>query len=412
MLIFLVISVCTARYLGPNRFGMFSYAQSFVALFLVLSTLGLEGLVIRELVIGNYDRDVILGTSFFLQVSGSIILLGIMLLIVELVEFNSDMRVLILILTANSLMQPFRNIIFYFQSKVRSKFVVFAQVISLLFSLGGTFLLIYLHAEIQWFAILIFLESAVLATGLIVIYAKQGLSVLGWRFDNHVAINLLKESWALILSGIVISIYMKIDQLMISNMLGNNAVGFYAAAVRLSEAWYFIPMVIAGSLFPAIINAKKHSIKVYHERLQMLYDLSILTAVTIAILISSISDWIILNLYGKPFISASGVLAVHIWACVFFFLGSANGRWLIVEGYTKIAFARNFIGAAINIILNLILIPIMGIMGAAFATIFSLVFAFHLYFLFHKKTRNMFKMQNKSFFVFFRLKRGLWKFPI
>jgi O-antigen/teichoic acid export membrane protein len=405
------MSACTARYLGPSRFGMLSYAQSFVGLFLVLSTLGLEGLVIRDLVEGNDERDEILGTSFFLQVSGSLFLLGIMLLIIELVEFNSDMRVLIIILTASTLMQPFRTIIFYFQSKVRSKFVVFAQVISLLFSLGGTFLLIYLHAEIWWFAILIFFESAVLAAGLLVIYVKQGLSLLGWRFDSRVAINLLKESWALILSGIVISIYMKIDQVMISNMLGNNAVGLYAAAVRLSEAWYFIPVVITGSVFPAIINAKKNSIKVYHERLQMLYDFSILTAVAIAILISSLSDWIIVNFYGKPFISASGVLTVHIWACVFFFLSSANGRWLIVEGYTKIAFARNFIGATLNIILNLVLIPKMGIIGSAFATVISLFFTSHIYFLFHKKTRNMFKMQNKSFFVFFRLKRGLWKFP-
>ena len=83
------------------------------------------------------------------------------------------------------------------------------------------------------------------------------------------------------LSGITVSIYMKIDQVMIKEMLGAEAVGQYAAAVRLSEVWYFIPIIIASSLFPAIVNAKKISNDLYNERLQKLYDLQF----TIALLL-------------------------------------------------------------------------------------------------------------------------------
>jgi O-antigen/teichoic acid export membrane protein len=411
MLVILVISVYTARFLGPGKFGLLSYAQSFVGLFMAFSTLGLEGIVIHELVLNDDNRDTLLGTSFILQVLGTIVLISLILVSVQLIEIDPLTKILIIIIAASLFAGAFRVINFFFQSIVQSKFVVYAQIVALLFSLGGTFVLISAKAEILWFAILILFESAVLSLGLIVNYSKQRYLLSSWKFDKTVAKELLQKSWPLILSGLVISMYMKIDQLMINSMLGNDAVGLYASAVRLSESWYFVPMVIAGSVFPAIIKAKNKSAEIYHSRLQMLYDLMVLIAVAIALPITFFSDWIIVTLYGQEFIKAGSVLTIHIWACVFFFLGAANGRWLIIEGYTKIAFARNLLGAVINIVLNLLLIPSMGITGSAMATLVALLFSSHLYFIFHKKTRFMFKMQTLSFFIFFRLNRKLWKIP-
>jgi len=158
------------------------------------------------------------------------------------------------------------------------------------------------------------------------------------KFKRETAVSLLKDSWPLILSSMVIAIYMKIDQVMIKEMLDAEAVGNYAAAVRLSEAWYFIPMVISSSLFPAIINAKKISEKLYYDRLQKLYNLMVWMAISIALPMTFLSDWIVNLLYGAKYSEAGDVLMIHIWAGVFVFLGVASGKWFVAENLQLLSF--------------------------------------------------------------------------
>jgi len=164
---------------------------------------------------------------------------------------------------------------------------------------------------------------------------------------------------------------MKIDQVMIKNMLDAKAVGNYAIAVRLSEVWYFIPMAITNSLIPAIINAKKISEKLYYERLQKLYDLMTWLSIGISLPIMLLSTKIIELLFGIQYQEAAGVLKIYVWAGVFVFLGVASSQYLLAENYIKIEALRTVIGAIVNIILNIVLIPIYEIQGAAIATVIS-----------------------------------------
>jgi len=198
----------------------------------------------------------------------------------------------------------------------------------------------------------------------------------------------------------VISIYMKIDQVMIKEMLGTEQVGYYAAAVRLSEAWYFVPMAITSSVFPAIINAKKQSEELYYKRLQRLYDLMVWLAVAIALPTTFLAPWVIKILYGGAFFPAAGVLSIHIWAGVFVFLGVASGRWFLCENMQKEAFYRTFLGAICNIVLNIIMIPKYGIIGAAVSTLISQSIAAYFYDVLNKKTRYVFWIKTRSFNLF------------
>ena len=200
------------------------------------------------------------------------------------------------------------------------------------------------------------------------------------------------------LSGMVISIYMKIDQVMIKEMLGAEQVGQYAAAVRLSEAWYFVPMAITSSVFPAIINAKKQSEELYYQRLQKLYDLMVWLAVAIALPTTFLAPWVIRVLYGEAFLPAAGVLSIHIWAGVFVFLGVASGKWLLTENLQIFSTINTSIGAIVNIILNYILIKSMGINGAAISTLISYFIAAYLCLSFFDKTRINFVNLTKSLF--------------
>jgi O-antigen/teichoic acid export membrane protein len=184
---------------------------------------------------------------------------------------------------------------------------------------------------------------------------------------------------------------------MIKEMLDAKAVGQYAAAVRLSEAWYFIPMVIASSLFPAIINAKKESEKLYYGRLQRLYTFMVWLAIGIALPLTFLSDWLVMLLYGTDYSQAGVVLMIHIWAAIFVFLGVVSGKWYLSENLQILVFWRAFFGMIVNVYLNYILMPVYGVIGAAIATLFGQISAALLFDLFHRQTRSIFWMKIKSF---------------
>ena len=378
MVVGLFVGIWVARYLGPEQFGLLSYAMSFVGLFTAFATLGLGGIVVRELVKDESRSDELIGTAFWLKLFGAFAVLLILAIAVNFTSNDTYTNTLVFIIASATIFQSFNVVDMYFQSKVMSKYVVYANIISLLLSSIVKVVLILIEAPLLAFAWVILFDSFVLACGFIYFYIRTRHSELdsesfikGLIFKKETAIALLKDSWPLILSGIVISIYMKIDQIMIKEMLGSEAVGQYAAAVRLSEAWYFIPMVISASLFPAIINAKKVSEELYYARLQKLYDLMVWMAIAITIPITFLSDWVVELLYGGQYNEAGGVLMIHIWAGVFVFLGVASSKWFVTENLQKYSFHRTLVGAVINVVLNFILIPKYSIYGAAFATLIS-----------------------------------------
>ena len=385
----LFVGVWVARYLGPKQFGVFSYVQSFVALFTPIASFGLDSIIIRELVKDESRRDELIGTAFLLKLLGA---LGVLVILVFAVKFTSNdiyTNTLVYIIASASIFQSFSVVDFYFQSKVLSKYVVYSSIFSLIMSSVIKIILVLNDAPLMAFAWVVLFDSFVLACCLIYFYVNNisKFNVQHLTFKSETAILLLKDSWPLILSSVVISIYMKIDQVMIKEMLDTEAVGHYAVAVRLSEAWYFIPMVIVSSLFPAIINAKKISEKLYYSRLQKLYQLLIWFAIAIALPTTLISQWVVDLLYGDQYNEAGSILRLHIWAGVFVFFGTARGNWLIIENLQKIGFYYLFFGAVVNILMNLILIEKMGIQGAAIATIISLLSIVLFFPLFHKVTR-------------------------
>jgi PST family polysaccharide transporter len=176
-------------------------------------------------------------------------------------------------------------------------------------------------------------------------------------------------------------------------MLGDHAVGVYSAAVRISEIWYFIPLAIASSVTPALIEVKKVSEELYYRRIAKLFRLVAGIAFAIAIPMTFASNLVMDVLYGRDYIEAGPVLAIHIWAAVFVFLGVAQGPWTVNEGLTKLALFRTAVGAIVNIALNLVLIPGYGVIGAAIATIISYALSAFVLNAFSARTRRIFFLQ-------------------
>jgi O-antigen/teichoic acid export membrane protein len=382
MIVGLFVGIWVARYLGPEQFGLFSYAQSFVGLFTAIATLGLDGIVVRELVKDETRRDELIGTAFWLKLMGAFAVLAVLAIAVNFTSNDTNTNILVFIIASATIFQSFNVVDMYFQSKVMGKYITYANVISLLLSSIVKIILILNEAPLIAFVWMIVFDSIILATGYVYFYIRNRhsrldressfiSSITNLTFKKQTALSLLKDSWPLILSGIVISIYMKIDQIMIMEMIDAEAVGQYAAAVRISEAWYFIPMVIVSSLFPAIINAKKQSEELYYARLQKLYDLMVWMAIAIALPMTFLSVWVIHLLYGEEYSQASSVLIIHIWTGVFVALGIVTGKLVVINNQQLNGMFATIFGAVMNIILNFIMIPKYGIQGAAVATMLS-----------------------------------------
>ena len=396
----LFVGIYVARYLGPERFGLLSYALSFVGIFVALATLGLDEVVVRELIKTPGQREKILGTSFLLKLVGTLLMWAAILVAIPLTENDLQTNILIIIIAFGTVFQAFNVIDLNFQAKVKSKYVVLAQFVQLIISSIVKIILVVNEAPLIWFASVYSLDVIVLAMGLVFAYLYNGDNIFSWKWSFETSKYLLHDSWPLILAGVVISVYMKIDQVMIKEMLGAKEVGLYAAAVKLSEAWYFIPMAIASSLFPAIINAKVYQKEVYYQRLQKLYDLMVWIAIAIALPTTFLSTLVVEFLYGKEYLGSSSVLIIHIWTAVFVFLGVASSKYLLAENFIKKTFYRTFIGALLNIIMNYYLIGIIGIQGAAISTLVSHFFAAYFYDILDKDLRIMFIMKTKSLFFY------------
>lgn len=394
----LLVGIWVARYLGPAQFGIFSYALAFTAIFGCIAKLGLDGIVVRDLVHAPEKRDVYLGTAFWLKLVGALITLGVIGFAALLTSNDSATNLYIFIIASGMIFQSFEVIDFYFQSKVLSKFVSLCKVTQLLLSSLLKLYFVFVGADLFWFVVVSFVDQATLAVTLYAAYRYQKLGSFYRHFDWMTAKNLLRNSWPLIFSGLVVMIYMRIDQIMIKEMLGEKEVGLYTAAVRLSEVWYFIPAIITSSLFPAIVSAKKISEKLYHTRLQRLYTSLVWMAIAVAIPMTFFSDWLVTLLYGEAFKGAGQVLMIHIWAGVFVSLGVASSSWFTSENLQRYAFHRTLLGAIINVILNLILIPIFGLIGAAIATLIAQSMAAFFFDVLTTKTRIVFFMKLKTLY--------------
>jgi PST family polysaccharide transporter len=393
----LFVGVWVARYLGVERFGFFSYATAFVALFSTLSTLGLDAIVVRSIVREPEKRSQILGTAFWLKLFGGIAALVLAVSSIIVVRHDDQLTIsLVAILSSVGIFQSFDTIDLWFQSQVQSKYTVIAKNTAFVITALVKVALITFHSPLIAFAWAALGEVSLGAIGLIISYRVRGYSPWLWPWSLPLAKTLLKESWPLIIAGMSVMIYMKVDQIMLGEMVGTKAVGVYSAAARISEIWYIIPPTIVSSLAPSIYEAKEISEGLYYRRIEQLARILALVSVFIAIPMSLLSKIIITTLFGNEYAAASPILAIHIWACLFTFLGASASSWYISEGLTILALRRTLMALVINVLLNLFLIPAYAGVGAAIATVISYgvgsVFANAT----HQKTQKIFQIQIKS----------------
>ena len=392
----LFVTVWVARYLGPMQFGSLNFAVAFVALFGSITTLGLDGIVVREVLHKAEATHEILGTTLALRSGAGLVAVGVSIAILRLIQPHDRQALLLVsIFSLILVFQAFDTIDVFFQSQVRSKITVLAKNGAFLVFVAIRVLLILAKAPLWAFAAAMTGEIALGAAGLVLGYRLSGGRMFAWRSSKKRAALLLKQSWPLIFSGMAIMVFMRLDMVMLEMMKGDYAVGIYSAATRISEVWYFIPLAIVSSVSPAIMRVKDDP-ELLNERMRKLFSLMAMTACVIGSIVALASHAIVRILYSTSYSGSAPVLAVHVWASVFVFLGIAQSPWNIAKNLLKISLYCTIAGAITNVAINLVLIPRYGAMGAAIATVVSYAASLFANAI-SPRTRPIFLMQMKSF---------------
>lgn len=374
----LLVGVWMARYLGPGQFGLLNFAGSFATLFSALALLGLEAIIVRELVRSPADQDELLGTTFFLRLLSGGISFAAALLTIFIIRPDEPMTHLLVALAGGMLIFQAVDVIdLWFQSEVNSRYVVMARSAAFLCSAALKVVLILAGAPLVAFAVANALELALGAVGLLIVYRLNGQSVSRWRLRADKVKQLMAESLPLVLSGIVFMVYLRVDQVMLGQMVGDEEVGIYAAAVRVAEIWYFIPVAVVSSVFPNIIKARAADEGEFYLRLQRLYNLMAFMGYAVAVPVTLAAGFIITLLFGDAYAAAGPMLAVLVWAGLFANLTVARNAYLLAMNWSRLLFSVVCLGAFANVALNLLLIPRFGGMGAVIASCVSYWVAAH-----------------------------------
>lgn len=372
LLIAVPVTFLVARHLGTEAFGTLNFAISFISLFSVLASAGLDQIVIRALVSHPKLQGRLLGTALALKLgfAGLALILALVTNNFTTIE-DKHARLLVQIVSISLLFQSADVFDFWFQATLASKQTVLARLIALALATFLRISCIWLGLGVSAFAWIVSAEAFASAAFLLFAARRASIDFRGFLFRRAIFVGLIKNSWPLLISSVAVILYMRIDVVMLEYMKGPKEVGLYAAATRVSELWYAIPMILCASAFPSLIRSRALSQSGYLQRLGSLYFLLTWLAVLIALPLSLASNWLVNTFYGASFSAAGIILAVHLWASIPVFLGVASNQFLLVENLQHISLYRSLIGLASNVVLNVFLIPTYGALGAAVATLIS-----------------------------------------
>lgn len=368
----LLVGVWVARYLGPAQYGQISYAGALIGLAGAVAGLGIDSIVIRDLVRQPDRANELLGTTFVLRfLAGTVSYLFIVGFVFVLRPDDPIAHAIVAILGLSLTVSAFDAIDLWFQSKVLSKYVVVARNFGFIISAIGRVFLVLTKASVISFAVITLVEFSLGALALVYVYARNNGSVRKWQPRVTVAAELLRNGWPVLLGGIVSVICLRIDQVMLGQIRDAKELGIYAAAVRVAELWFIIPSAIIASVFPNIIRAREVDEAEFYKRLQKLFNFLAFAGYAVAIPVTFLGPFVINLLYGEAYAAAAPMLIILIWSDLFINLAMARGAYLFAMNWIWILFWVNVLAAVVNVSLNLVLIPRYGGIGAAIASCIS-----------------------------------------
>lgn len=365
----LIIGAWIARYLGPSQFGELAYYIALIAIFQTICTIGMDSIVVREIAKAPNRSNAILGTVFWMRLLAGFICWTCILLGFAIIEPDNKAGFWILAIVGASLLFQSGDVVdLWFQGKSQNKRGVYAKLTAYLIASAIKLALIILEAEFIAFAIVIAFEAGLVALAMFIsysVYPCKGRWISSWKLAKR----LITESWPYMLSGISIMTYMRIDQIMIKEILGEYELGLFSAVLPFANIWNIIPVIICAVLLPYMTRIKMVSEKDFNKYLTYLFRFFWIVAIGLILFTNLCSEFLIEHIYGDLYLMAIPVLNIYIFTLIPVFLGVAQNIWIVNEGKASLLLIQTFLGAIASVGANLILLPAYGILGAAIAAV-------------------------------------------
>jgi len=369
MIISFVIGMLTVRYLGPSNYGVINYCNAYTAFFTAIAGLGIEAIVVKELIARPEEQGEIIGSSIFMRLLAGLFSMVSIFIILFFVDKGDPVILKVALLQSSVLVfKAFEIIDFWFQSKLQSKYASILKSISYVLVAAYKVFILVTHKSVEWFAFSVSLDFLIIAVLLTIAYFRHGGAA--FKLSKKISKILISQGYHYIISTLIITIYAQMDKVMIKHMISEADTGLYSAALMICQYWSLIPIAIINSMRPVIMEYKKDGKEEeYKHEFSRLYIILTWLGLGVSLLISLLAPFIMKVVYGETYVPASGALAIAIWYTTFSVLGVARGNWLVCEDKNQYAKWFVLFGAVTNIVLNLILIPTLGINGAAIATL-------------------------------------------
>jgi PST family polysaccharide transporter len=373
-----LVSILLARYLGPTNYGSLSYAIAFVALLSSVSYLGFGGIVVQELIEDRQSHSETMGVVIYSKLGAAVFAAILGNVIASFIVDDERDRLLILLISFSMLFDAGLGLRLHFESLTQSRSVaVVASATSFVGAIARV-AAVALAAPLWVFAAIVSAQAALAAAGYALVYRRSVGPRSRLTFSIARARHLFSKSWPLIVSFTAATIYLKVDQFMLGQMRGMADVGVYAIAARVSEVWYVVPLAIVSSIFPRLVALRSSDRPRYEQRMRESIRYLFWLGILVAAAVSIVARPLIGSLFGNEYRAAGTILAIHVWACPAVFMGMVVEKWFVTEQLLKFFIGRQLMSAAVNVGLNLLLIPKFGGVGSAVATVIAYTIAYYL----------------------------------
>lgn len=362
----MVISIITARYLGPSNYGVINYAASLAAFVAPLMYLGLNSTLVQELVQNPEQDGKIMGTSITMSVTAALLcIVGIGAFTAIANPSETETLIVCLLYSTLLIFQAIDLLRYWFLSKYMSKVSSIAMLVSYMVAALYKVVLLISGQSVVWFAITNSLEYMLIAIILVIMYFKKG----GGRFSFSwkMGKRLLKKSSYYILSNLMVALFLQSGKIIIKTVMDDAATGYYSAGVAIITMSSFVFQAIVDSFRPEVLK-QTDPVKIENNMIKV-YALVMYLALAQAIVLCVFAKPIVTLIYGQGYAPATIVLQIGIWQTVFSYLAYARDIWILATGKQKYLWIINLAGACTNILLNLLLIPLFGLIGAAITAV-------------------------------------------
>lgn len=369
----MVVTILTARFLGPSNYGIINYAASIVAFFVPFMQVGLNFILVQA-VIQNDDREgEVMGTALAMSLASGVLSVIGVFAFVMVANYNDPTTIIVCVLYSLLLIfQALEHFQYWFQAKLLSKYTSITMLVAYFVVSAYKIYLLLTGKSVYWFAVSQALDYAIIAFALFAIFNK--VSGVKLSFSKEMAKKMFDKGKHYIFPTLMVTLYANIGKVMLTLMTDEAICGFYSAAVMCVGMATFVYNAIIESIRPVILEAKKKGDESYKKMLTALYSFIIYLALLESIFLTIFPKLIVNILYGADYAATIPLLRVLAWYLIFSYIGLVRNVWILAEEKEKHLWKINLGGAIVNLVLNFILIPILGAMGSAITALITQIF--------------------------------------